>query len=351
MYEDLDQIAELKFAKEAEDIAEKIRDRLKDAATRFAAIAGSGIRSGQHEASLVRIRIEGAVEIAEKYVQIWVDLVKQRNGCITRADLPFLLAKIEKLVKVQKASLRMTLAEQSGAALPSLIEEAEMRMQAVSGSARRDLEIMAREHEAFPTSHAEGKEMKQHRKKRFSPGRRVLVGIGMRPATVQSVAEVPSVMGEFAHQVLIDGETEARPVLGSDLQPLPELDEDLRGAQQVIHIESSNIANLNLGSQIGTINSALQVMSKGEQSQREFARALEEFTAAVLDSRLSDANKQEVVEALSTIAQQGTRKPEERTKGILKALVIWIPTAIATAVDLTKLWDKFGPAIKAYLGI
>lgn len=64
----------------------------------------------------------------------------------------------------------------------------------------------------------------------------------------------------------------------------------------MIHIQNSNIANLNLGSQIGTIDAALQSISRGDESQREFAQALEELTQAVVaQETLPDTDKQEVV--------------------------------------------------------
>ncbi len=195
--------------------------------------------------------------------------------------------------------------------------------------------------------------MKEDPKKRFSVGRRVMVGLGMRPATVQSVAEVPSTLGEFVHEVLVDGEPQARRVLGSELHAVPPLDADLRGRNApTIHIQDSNVANLNLGSQVGTINAALQSISGGDDAEREFARALEQLTQAVIShATLPDAERQEVVQALSTIAEQAAKRPEERAKGTLKAVVAWLPTAISAASDLTTLWDKFGPIIKAHLGI
>jgi len=161
-------------------------------------------------------------------------------------------------------------------------------------------------------------------------------------------------MGEFVHEVLMDGEQEAEPVVGCDIHPIPVLDADLRGVNSpTIYIQDSNVANLNLGSQIGTINAALQSISGGgDAQQREFARALERLTQAILsEASLQAAEKQEVVEALSTIAEQAAKKPEERSKGILKAAVAWLPTAISAAKNLTTLWDTFGPIIKAHLGI
>lgn len=194
--------------------------------------------------------------------------------------------------------------------------------------------------------------MKQVPKKRFSVGRRVLVGMGMRPATVKSVADAPSTMAEFVHEVLVDGDIEVRRVLGCELQPVPDLDEDLRGHRPAIHIQNSNVANLNVGSQIGVITANLQAISQGGDSQQEFARAIEQLTQAIVsESALQQNQKQEAVEAIATLSQEAAKKPEERSKGTIKALVAWLPTGIAAANNLVTLWDKVGPTIKAYLNV
>jgi hypothetical protein len=158
------------------------------------------------------------------------------------------------------------------------------------------------------------------------------------------------VLGEYAHVVEFDDSREELRVLGCDMQPVPEVDQDLRGSGPAIHIHNSNVGNINLGTQIGQINVALQQIFAGDESQKEFARALDEFTKAVVAAQLSDSEKQEVVGALSTIAEQATKKPGERSIGTLKAITAWMPEAIATAAHLTVLWEKFGPMIKTHLG-
>jgi hypothetical protein len=194
---------------------------------------------------------------------------------------------------------------------------------------------------------------KEQPKKRFSVGRRVLKGLGSQPATVTSVADVPSVLGEYMHEIILDEYPDLpQKVLGCELRAIPTLDADLRGTNQPkIHIQNSNIANLNLGAQVGTINAALQIISGGDAAQQELARAIEQLTEAVVQASLPNADKQEVVEALSTIAEQAAKKPEARSKGTLKALVAWLPTAISAANNLTTLWDKLGPIIKVHLGV
>jgi hypothetical protein len=243
-----------------------------------------------------------------------------------------------------------------GAVVNLMTQEAGMRMDAVSADLRSDLEIMVREHEAFPNRVLVEKErrMSQMLKKRFSPDRRVLVGNQSRPGTIISVDDQPSDMGEFRHMVKLDRDGQTLAVLGCDLQAFPELDEDLRQKQPPsihLHIENSSIANLNLGTQVGTINAALEVISGQPGPSQEVAQALKQLTeATVAEKALPDLEKQEIVQALSTLAEQAAKKPEERSKGPLRAIVAWLPTAIAAAADLTTLWGKFGPAIKVFFG-
>jgi hypothetical protein len=72
------------------------------------------------------------------------------------------------------------------------------------------------------------------------------------------------------------------------------------------------------------------------------------FTKAALVSELPAAQKQEVVGALSTIADEAIKKPEERSTGTIKAIVAWIPIVIGTAGSLVTLWQAFGSSIKAF---
>jgi hypothetical protein len=224
-------------------------------------------------------------------------------------------------------------------------------MHALCADVRRDLEITARQNEVLPLRRQEGNRVVDVPKKRFSIGRRVLVGMGMRPAVVKSSDDKPSVMGEYRHVVVFGDSQEERRVMGCDLQPVPELDQDLGRSAPAIHIHNSNVGNINLGSQIGQINVALEQISSGNEAQKEFARALDEFTKAVVAADLPGTQKKDVVEALSTVAKQAAKKPEERSSGTLKAIMGWMPEVIASAAHLKALWEHFGPAIKTYFGL
>ncbi|MGA2438736.1 MAG: hypothetical protein ABSF57_09520 [Acidobacteriaceae bacterium] len=150
MYEDLETIATLKFGKEMESISERTRTNVREAQCQYAALTGaSGVRSGQHEASIARIWIVGSEQLARSLFDIWVDLIKQRNGHIDRGDIAFVASKIEVFTRSQTGHLRKVFSQRPSTLIPMLSEEAERRMYAVSASARRDLEIMAREHDAF----------------------------------------------------------------------------------------------------------------------------------------------------------------------------------------------------------
>jgi hypothetical protein len=196
--------------------------------------------------------------------------------------------------------------------------------------------------------------VKQPSKNRFSVGRRVLVGQRNRIGTVKSIADSPDprCMGEFRHEVLVDGETDLLGVMGCDLEGVPEVDHDLQESRPAVHLtlQNSSVANLNLGTQVGTITVALESISQQHGGvDLEFADAIKQLTEAVLSqATMADDDKREVVQVLSTIAEEGAKEPKERSMGRLKAAVGWLPTAIATASSLTTLWNKFEPTIRAH---
>src|ERR1700674_5165996 len=109
-------------------IAGQTRQKVQDAANHFAATKGAIIRSGQHDAQLGQLRIEGVEQMASALFQMWVDLIKQRNGHVARGDIAFVSSKIDQLVSSQKANLRRVFAEQGGGVVSSLVQQADMRM-------------------------------------------------------------------------------------------------------------------------------------------------------------------------------------------------------------------------------
>ncbi|MGA2887019.1 MAG: hypothetical protein ABSE51_03145 [Terracidiphilus sp.] len=135
-----------------ESISKETREKVKEMAREYAALSGtSGVRSGQHEVSICRAQIDGVERMARALYQIWVDLIKQRKGHISRPDIAFIADKVEGYARSQKGSPPQgVFTAGMGAVVNVMAQEAEMRLSAVIADTRRDLEIMAREYEAFP---------------------------------------------------------------------------------------------------------------------------------------------------------------------------------------------------------
>ena len=59
--------------------------------------------------------------------------------------------------------------------------------------------------------------MKEQFNQQFSVGRRVLVCVVTIHGTVKSLEEASRIIGEFVHEVLVDGEQEAWRIVGCDI--------------------------------------------------------------------------------------------------------------------------------------
>lgn len=154
MYEDLNEIATLRFNKELESISSQTREKVRAMQSEYAAlINSSGVRSGHQETAIGRAQIEGSERLVRTLFEIWVNLVKRRNGHISRSDVDFVAKKLEGFAQTQKGHLHSAFSSQRmGAVVNLLTEEAGTRLYAATANARRDLAIMAREHELFPPS-------------------------------------------------------------------------------------------------------------------------------------------------------------------------------------------------------
>ena len=159
MYEDLNEIATLRFSKELESISSQTREKVREMQSEYAALTSSSVvRSGPQEAVIGRAQIEGSERLVRALFDIWVDLVKRRSGHISRPDVDFIAKKLEGFVQTQKGHLHSAFSSQRmGAVVNLLTEEAERRLYAATANARRDLAIMAREHEVFANPVTSGK--------------------------------------------------------------------------------------------------------------------------------------------------------------------------------------------------
>lgn len=160
----------------------------------------------------------------------------------------------------------------------------------------------------------------------------------------QADARMRRVAGDIRRELEIYfREQEAFPQTKKEDAPMP--------SPVQVNIQNANISNLNLGTQVGNINAALQVLSADSKDHQEFAEAIRQLTEAVVSDRhLGHDQKHEAVDALSTLAKEAERgkgKPTVTAKGLL----LLLPQLIGLSADMVTLWDKFGPTVRAFFGI
>jgi hypothetical protein len=119
-----------------------------------------------------------------------------------------------------------------------------------------------------------------------------------------------------------------------------------------VNVTIHNAANVNLGSQVGTINATLNAVADQSQAHRELAAAIRELTNAILQSQnINNDDKQAAFQVISTLVKEAQVKPEERSTGTLKALIAGFPSIIGPAADITTLWMVYVPMIRSFFGI
>jgi hypothetical protein len=119
----------------------------------------------------------------------------------------------------------------------------------------------------------------------------------------------------------------------------------------IINIINSQVGNLNLGSQIGNINTSLSVVSQQGASGKDFAEAVKAVTEAVLGAaELNDAQKKEAVQSLEFISQEAATPPEQRKTGVLRTVVESIPKVLSAAASAVAIWAKYGSHIRLFFG-
>lgn len=119
-----------------------------------------------------------------------------------------------------------------------------------------------------------------------------------------------------------------------------------------VHISITNAANVNLGTQVGTINAALNTVAEQSPSHREFAQAIKQVSDLIAQTQaIQESEKQQALQVISELVNQAGLKPEDRSTGTIKALVSGLLSMVGTAADVTTLWIAYSPTIRAFFGI
>ena len=148
MFEELEAIANLKFGKLVDSIAEETQEKLVEY-NRKATARGS-VLGGFAESERVRIRLDGAERKCRGLSEIWLQLIIKKNGRLTQEDLQFIMTRVKQCASTTNVtSMSPGGLQLPESALSALKETAERRMQSVVSNVARDLEIRIREHEHF----------------------------------------------------------------------------------------------------------------------------------------------------------------------------------------------------------
>jgi hypothetical protein len=87
-------------------------------------------------------------------------------------------------------------------------------------------------------------------------------------------------------------------------------------------------------------------------AEKRVVDAITEVTKAVTKDRaLDDATRAEVLELLMALAQQTVSPPAGRSRGVARAIVRNLDTALNAAGNLADIWSVWGQTIKDFFGI
>ncbi len=119
---------------------------------------------------------------------------------------------------------------------------------------------------------------------------------------------------------------------------------------QVINVYGA-VGTVNTGQVLGNIQSHVSAVT-GSPSADAFREAVEELAKLIAqDGALSDASRKEILESIDLVAEEAGRPPEKRRLGAVRAVLSTLPGAIAISGGAIEAWDRYGPAIRAYLGL
>jgi len=132
-------------------------------------------------------------------------------------------------------------------------------------------------------------------------------------------------------------------------EAFPKKEKVMEAERPNINVTIHSAANVNLGTQVGTINAALSAISEQGGSSQEVVKALKGLTEAVVkNTRFQDEEKRETLEVIEEITKQAESKPELRSLGKIKALIAGLHTLVAANADLTALWTQYAPVVKHF---
>jgi len=123
--------------------------------------------------------------------------------------------------------------------------------------------------------------------------------------------------------------------------------------RKAIHIGGVNLNNIKIdNSTIGVLNTGniesvdVSVTSLQQNGNNQLANAIKEITNAVVASNeLQAETKNQLIEMLSIISSEATAPAERQRKSVVKVLIDRFKDILSISVQLTQLWNTWGPII------
>lgn len=113
-----------------------------------------------------------------------------------------------------------------------------------------------------------------------------------------------------------------------------------------IAVNNSQIGILNTGN-INNLNQTIDSLYSA--SQKDLAENIKKFSEAIIvDAKLDNTQKIEVLESLDTITKELFQKPESRKKSVVKALMTQISGITGFAADALAVWQVLHPMLQKF---
>lgn len=146
MYENLEQLANLKIGKATERLSRENSERMSGIIKNYAQRGLS--QSGLLEGAKVRSQLQTARELCEEVCKIWLNLILAVDKVLTEQSAALIVGKVQDTSISQAANIRSNFNKSlTPEAAAELAGQVDREMTAVVGSIRRDLEIQRREQE------------------------------------------------------------------------------------------------------------------------------------------------------------------------------------------------------------
>ena len=113
-----------------------------------------------------------------------------------------------------------------------------------------------------------------------------------------------------------------------------------------LNISHSTVANLNLGTVVGDLNSSIQSLAGA--GQNELVQAIRQLSEAISGSSdLDDSSKKDLLEHLAPVSGEAAQRLEKRKMGLIKTSINALKSGLAVGTQLLALWQGVEHALKA----